>query len=143
MMRKPLADPIGPWTTYGPKPSLAAVVPFAAGENCVFLDDGSATPQPRLAALDSAGAALVTLTASQLTDGPWCPDGAAPDRWDADLLRIRSIGITVRVQAAAAALRGPAGPLFVHGGTSRGGHQWVPDLEIRFQVSPRNLNANR
>ncbi len=47
-MRKPLSDPIGPWTTYGPKPSAAAVAPFAAGENCVFVSDASSTPQPRL-----------------------------------------------------------------------------------------------
>jgi hypothetical protein len=49
----------------------------------------------------------------------------------------------LRVQAALTALRGPASALFAHGGTSRGGHQWVPDLEVRFQVSPRNLNVPR
>ena len=26
--------------------------------------------------------------------------------------------------------------LFVNGGTSRGGDRWIPDQEIRFQVSP-------
>jgi hypothetical protein len=142
LMRKPLADATGPWTTYGPKPATTAVAPFAAGENCVFADDGSGLPQPRLAALD-AGASLATLNASLLTDGPWCPNDAAADRWDADLLRVRSIAVRLRVEAALTALRGPASAWFAHGGSSRGGHQWVPDLEVRFQVSPRNLNLPR
>lgn len=142
LMRKPLAEAAGPWTTYGPKPATVVVAPFAPGENCVFADDGSGTPQPRLATLNG-GASLVALTASLLTDGPWCPSDTAPDRWDADLLRVRSIAVRLRVQAALTALRGPASALFAHGGTSRGGHQWVPDLEVRFQVSPRNLNVPR
>lgn len=141
LMRKPWADATGPWTTYGPKPATAAVAPFAAGENCVFAADESGTPQPRLATL--SGASLVALTASLLTDGPWCPSDAAPDRWDADLLRVRTIAVRLRVQAALTTLRGPAGALFAHGGTSMGGHPWVPDLEARFQVSPRNLNVPR
>lgn len=142
-MRKPLSDPSGPWTSYGPKPSSTAVGSFAAGENCVFVSDGSSTPQPRLATLASAGGAHVPLTPSQVTDGPWCPDDIAPDRWDADLLRVRGVEVRVRVQAALSALRGPAGAFFVHSGTSPGGHQWVPDMEVRFHVAPRNLNLTR
>jgi hypothetical protein len=64
-------------------------------------------------------------------------------RWDADLLRIRKVAVTIRVQAAVAALRGPASTLFTHGGTSRGGNKWAPDQEVRFQVTPRNLNLGR
>jgi prepilin-type N-terminal cleavage/methylation domain-containing protein len=143
LMRKSPSDPIGPWTTYGPTPSMAASPPFAPGENCIFLNDGSPMPQPRLAALGAAGTALVRLTAAQLTDGPWCPDPSALDRWDADLLRVRRIAITVRVEAALSELRGPAGPLFVHPGTSHGGAAWVPDREARFDVTPRNLNLGR
>lgn len=143
LMRRPLTDPTGPWTTYGPPPSAAASAPFAAGENCVFVNDGAPTPHPRLSALGAAGTALVRLTPAQLIDGPWCPDESAVNRWDADLLRIRRIAVTVRVEAALAALRGPAGPLFVHGGTSRGGSAWVPDREARFEVTPRNLNLGR
>jgi hypothetical protein len=142
-MKKTLSDPTGPWTTYGPKPSLVAVAPYAAGENCVFINDGSPTPAPRLATLGGAGTCLVKLTAAQLTDGPWCPNATSVNRWDADLLRIRKIGVTLRVQAANSALRGPASTLFSHGGSSNGGNTWVPDQEIRFQVSPRNLNLGR
>ena len=99
-------------------------------------------PTPKLAFL-ADGPALIKLTAPQLTDGPWCPDAAAPDRWDADLLRIRRIAITVRVEAAVASLRGPASALFMHGGSSRGGAAWLPDVEARFDIAPRNLNFAR
>jgi hypothetical protein len=78
-----------------------------------------------------------------LSDGPWCPDATNANRWDADLLRIRRVAVTLRVEAAAAMLRGPAGPLFVNGGTARGGLAWVPDQEVRFEVAPRNLNLGR
>lgn len=77
---------------------------------------------------------------AELTDGPWRPDAASADRWDADLLRIRTIGVTVRMEAALASLRGPAGVLFANAGTATSPHAWLPDQEIRFHVSPRNLS---
>jgi hypothetical protein len=86
---------------------------------------------------------LVPLTAVQLTDGPWCPDDANPNRWDADLLRIRTMAITVRVEAALAALRGPAGVLFSNAGSSHSANRWLPDQEIHLRVSPRNMNLGR
>jgi hypothetical protein len=86
---------------------------------------------------------LVKLAAAQLTDGPFCPNNTDGNRWDADLLRIRKVGVTLRVQSAVAALRGPAGALFTRGGTSRGGNKWVPDQELHFDLSPRNLNLGR
>ena len=140
---KAVSDTTGPWTSYGPKPSAIAVAPFAAGENCTFINDGSPTPASRLASLGVMGSGLVKLTAAQLTDGPWCPNATSLNRWDADLLRVRKIGVTVRVQSAAASLRGPAGALFTRAGTSRSGERFVPDQEIRFQVAPRNLNLGR
>jgi hypothetical protein len=139
---KAVSDKIGPWTTYGPKPSALAVAPWSIGENCIFSNDGSG-PQPKLPALGAMGTGLVKLTPAQLTDGPWCPNAASNNRWDADLLRIRKVAVTLRVQAANAALRGPASALFAKGGTSRGGERWVPDQEIRFEISPRNLNLGR
>lgn len=136
----PLDNPSGPWTTYGPKPpplDVQANPAWPPGENCVFAVAAGAHT-PRLAALD--GGPLVPLAAAQLTDGPWCPDPLSDARWDADLLRIRSIVVTVRIQAAIAALRGPAGALFATAGTGRDPARWVPDREITFRVSPRNLN---
>jgi hypothetical protein len=141
-MTRPLDDVSSPQTTYGAPPRTVSP-PFAAGENCLFVNDGSPTPAPRLPQLGSGSWSMVPLTAAQLTDGPWCPDDANPNRWDADLLRIRKIRVTLRVQAAVAALRGPASALFANPGTSSGGSRFVPDLEIRFQISPRNLNPGR
>ena len=143
---KSLDDPAGPWTTYGPAPpALLRQIPtggYPAGENCTFLVDPVSDVQvPRLAVLDAGGGAtaLVKLTSAQLTDGPWCPDATNANRWDADLLRIRRIGVTLRVESANAALRGPASVLFAHGGTSTSGNRWLPDQQITFQVTPRNL----
>ena len=76
-----------------------------------------------------------------LTDGPWRPDEAAPNRYDVDLLRIRTIAVDLRVESAMAALRGPAGALFSRAGTSKSGSRFLPDQNIRFRVSPRNMGV--
>jgi hypothetical protein len=112
------------------------------GENCTFLVvDGDHVP--RLGTLGGSGLTHVELTQAVLTDGPWCPDGLAPNRFDADLFRIRKVRVTLRVQAALASLRGPAGALFLKGGTARIGLRYVPDLEGQFDVAPRNLSLDR
>jgi prepilin-type N-terminal cleavage/methylation domain-containing protein len=143
LMTKPLSDTKGPWTTYGPPPKAVASAPFSAGENCLFVDDGSATPAPRLEVRGPPGGALVELARAELTDGPWCPTDDSINRFDADLFRVRRIGVTIRVQSAVAALRGPASAWFTHGGTSRAGSRWLPDQEVHFVVTPRNLNLSR
>jgi hypothetical protein len=127
-----LADPHGPWTTYAPKPP-------AAGENCVFTfaDDEHA---PRLPVLPNTSGG-VELDATMLTDGPWCPDAGALNRFDADLLRIRRVRVDLRFEAANATLRGPASALFRRAGTATSAARIVPDLEVRFDVSPRNLDT--
>jgi hypothetical protein len=40
-------------------------------------------------------------------------------------------------------LRGPAGVLFTRGGTSTSSTRYVPDQEVRFDITPRNLNLGR
>ena len=139
LMKKSIADPVGPWTTYGPRPAAVG------SENCVFINDGSPVPAPRLPVLGPGGVTttLVKLTQAQLTDGPWCPDANNPNRFDADLFRIRKVGVRLRLQTGNATLRGPASALFTYGGTSRGGNKYLPDQEVRFQVTPRNLNLGR
>jgi type II secretory pathway pseudopilin PulG len=134
----------GPWTTYGPPPPPIALSRGAwpPGENCVFaVADG--VQVPRLATLASDSATLVELVPSMLTDGPWCPDSISPNRFDADLLRIRRIRVSLRVQSGLASLRGPAGTLFARGGTARAGDRYVPDLTVQFDVTPRNMNLGR
>jgi hypothetical protein len=144
-MRRPLSSASGPWTTYGPKPPPAdtSIAPYPAGSNCVFQGNGSAIATPLLASLGTAHGALVPLAAAQLTDGPWCPNDAAPGRYDADLLRVRSVAVTIRVQSALDALRGPAGVLFARAGTARAGGRLAPDLEVRMRITPANLSLER
>jgi prepilin-type N-terminal cleavage/methylation domain-containing protein len=83
----------------------------------------------------------VPLDPATLIDGPWCPDASDPERFDADLLRIRRVGVRLRVQAPRP-FRGRAGELFMHEGDARPSGS-VPDQEIRFDVAPRNLNRDR
>ena len=140
-----VTSPIGPWTTYGPKPPPPGVqtTAYPAGENCVFQLDSTGQPVPRLAALSGGSTTLVKLADTALRDGPWCPDGGNPHRYDADLLRIRRVSVTVRVEASLPSLRGPAGALFARAGTARAAARWVPDQEIRLDVAPPNLNVGR
>jgi hypothetical protein len=129
--------------TYGPAPPAADVQPTAypAGENCAFARTATGVVTSRLAALD-VQPVLVPLTPAMLTDGPWCPDAASPNRYDADLLRVRSVAITFTIESAVAALRGPAGPLFTRAGTARG-TRLVPDRLVRLAIALRALNVNR
>jgi type II secretory pathway pseudopilin PulG len=133
--------------TYGPLPPPDGVDDlrddWPAGENCTFLTTGGAQ-QSRMPALSSAGAAgLVVLSASVLTDGPWCPDGSAPNRYDADLLRVRAVRVTIRVEAALAADRGPDVRLFLHPGLSRDRSGVAADQVVVLDVVPRALQAGR
>jgi prepilin-type N-terminal cleavage/methylation domain-containing protein len=145
ILRAPVTDPIGPWTSYGPKPPAlgATFGSWPAGENCVFkVDPTSGLQVSRLATLGGPGT-LTALTRAQLTDGPWCPDPNNINRYDADLHRVRQVRVSFRVQASAATLRGPAGTLFRHAGMGRLSDRLVPDQAVQFDVTPRNLNLGR
>jgi hypothetical protein len=72
-----------------------------------------------------------------LVDGPWCPDAVNQNRWDADLLRIRRVAITIRVEAALSALRGPAGMLFTNGARPEADPMGAGS-EIRFRFRPQH-----
>jgi type II secretory pathway pseudopilin PulG len=142
---KAMTDPTGPWTTYGPKPPALGVNnandSWGAGENCTFKVENG-VHAPRLDTL-TAGVAQMKLDEAIFKTGPQCPDAAAASRYDADLLRIRRVRVNLRVQAAAASMRGPAGVLFTRGGTSSSAQRYVPDQEIRFDITPRNMNLGR
>lgn len=142
-MIKSVTDPNGPWTTYGPRPPVPIEQPtsFPPGENCVFQLDGASNPSPRLP--DLGASALVDLPLSQLNDGPWCADEADPNRFDADLLRVRAVTVTVRIEASAASLRGPAGLLFARGGTAHSADRVVVDAEQTLDLTPPNLFPGR
>jgi hypothetical protein len=139
----PPGAPGDPTATYGaPPPAPGYDDPddaWPAGENCLFRMTGGAQ-EPRLSIL-APTSALVPLPAGALTDGPWCPDAGNPRAFDADLLRVRRVRVRLRLQAAAAGVRGPAGPLFARPGTARAADRLVPDLEVQFDVVPANLRA--
>ena len=101
----------------------------------------------RLPALGAPGGGLVQMTAASLTDGPWCPAADNPNRFDADLFRVRKIRVSLRVQSGNPDFRSSIGTggdaLFLKPGTSRAATRQVPDQAIRFDVSPRNLNLGR
>jgi hypothetical protein len=134
-------DPRPPARPLPPEPDRQTTS-YPAGENCLFVRDGEANAVPRLPRL-SAGEDLLRLSASQLTDGPWCPDPAAPNRFDADLLRIRKVGVTIRVESAIDAFRGPAGALFSRPGTSTTARRYLPDQTVRLAIAPVNLGLGR
>lgn len=140
-----LSSTVGPWTTYGPKPPALGVqgsTTWPAGENCVFkVVDGVHTP--RLEPLSAGGVGQVPLDPGILQDGPWCPDDTRVYRFDADLLRIRRIRIRMRLQVNNPALRGPAGALWAKAGFANSSYQVVPDQELSFDVTPRNMNLGR
>ena len=71
VLLKPVTDPSGPWTTYGPRPPPPDVqsTAYPAGENCAFQLDATGTRHvPRLMVLGDGSTTLVRLTAVT-TDG--------------------------------------------------------------------------
>jgi prepilin-type N-terminal cleavage/methylation domain-containing protein len=100
--------------------------------SCVF--DAGMPPVPRLA--DLGGDGLHPLTVDEMTDGPVC--GAGPNAFDGDLLRIRLVRVTLRLQAGADEVRA-RGSLFSQPGRSSSAYSYVPDFEVTFDVAPRNM----
>ena len=72
--------------------------------------------------------------------GPAC--GLSPNRFDGDLFRIRRVRVTIRAQVADRALRG-AGADFLVPGVSSSAESYAADLEVTFDVAPRNLVPTR
>ncbi len=131
-------DVVGLDFAYYADPAPTAVPPPAPGGRSCLYDPG-VPPTPRLT--DLGGTTLTRLEAAQLTDGPVC--GVAPNRFDGDLLRIRKVRVTIRVQASQDSLRGRDPRRFARAGLSSGGARYVPDYTLTFEVTPRNLNLGR
>jgi hypothetical protein len=97
----PAPSAIPEWfPTYGPLAPLLAADDerdgWPAGENCTLAVDGAGLRAARLGYTGPAGS-LVELTALALTDGPWCADAADAERFDADLLRLVRVELTLEV----------------------------------------------
>jgi type II secretory pathway pseudopilin PulG len=120
---------VDPWPEAAPRPP--------AGESSCVYAAGS-PPLPLLA--DLGGPVLAPAGAALLTDGPVC--GLSPHRFDGDLLRIRRIRVIVRAQVADRALRGTGADFLTPGG-SPNAESYVPDIEVTFDVTPRNMLAAR
>ena len=133
--------------TYGPNPPPLGddtlTDDWPAGENCTFLAvaGGQSSRLPALSA--GAGTNLVPLPASMLTDGPWCPDGSAANRYDADLLRVRAVRVTIQAEATSGAARGADTRLFLHPGSSHDRSGVASDQKVVIDVVPRALQAGR
>ena len=56
---------------------------------------------------------------------------------------MRAVTVTVRIEASAASLRGPAGLLFARGGTARSVDRVVVDAEQTLDITPPNLFPGR
>lgn len=117
---------------YGsPAPPRWPSVP--GSQTCVVNADGT----PRLGLLGPVPGPLVELALSDLTDGPWC--GGDPWLFDADLMRVRAVRVTLRLQAFSPSVRGLSLDWFTHPGSARRPGQQVRDLDVEVFVSPPNL----
>ena len=96
-----------------------------------------------LPVLPSNGSSLIELTRAMLIDGPFCPDASHPNSFDADLYRVRKVRVLLRVQTGLDDLRGRDNFLFRNPGFSSAGTRFVPDYELSFEITPRNMNLGR
>ena len=121
-------DPTGPTT---PKPQ-------AGTANCLYDATGTLQPLPTLTATEGS---LAALTEPILEDGPWC--GSGGNTYDADMLRLRKVRVSLRLQVGTAALRGANTLLFQNPGVAKDSAKQVADYRVSFDVTPRNLNLTR
>jgi len=109
-------------------------VPPPGVGNCLFTTTGEAIPGAVLTA-DYGG--LARLPLSTLTDGPFCGTGGGA--YDIDLLRIRTIRATLRLQTGVDTLRGLEPRLFARPGSATVRQRMIPDAVLSIDFSPRNL----
>jgi hypothetical protein len=102
--------------------------------NCLYDSDGQRLSG--MSHLSPGEDGLALLPIDMFNDGPWC--GSGPLAYDADLLRIRRVRVTLRLQVSSPALRA-SNDRFANAGTSRSASKSVPDVIVTFDVSPRNL----
>jgi hypothetical protein len=84
---------------------------------------------------------LQPLSAATLEDGPW--RGLGSDPLDADLLQIRAVRVSLRLQASSASLRGTDAQFFRNPGTAIESRRMVSDLTVSTVLTPANLGGAR
>ena len=112
--------------------------PWLGAANCLF--DASGAYRAGLSTLAGDGGTLALLPLELFRDGPWCGDGE--NRFDADLLRIRKVKVTLRLQAGNEMMRGQSAE-FAVAGRSRSAARSLPDYTLTFDVAPRNVGLSR
>jgi hypothetical protein len=129
----PLVDHIADlqFAYYGdPRPDSVSP-PEPGASNCAYAGSPAVSILANL-----GGDAPKRMDPSLLSDGPAC--GQPPYQFDADLLRIRRVSLTVRVEAESAEFRA-GGIGFRSPGVSRAFARSVPDLQTTLDVTPRNM----
>lgn len=109
------------------------IVPWQPAGTCVV----DAAGAPRLPVLAPTHGTLAELSIGELADGPWC--GAAPNRFDADLYRVRLIRLSIRLQVEDPGLRGRDRRRFLRPGSAADDAMQVGDVEVTVDVSPRSM----
>jgi hypothetical protein len=112
--------------------------PAPGVSNCLF--DAEGAPVSGLPSIPAADGSLAPLPLDIFRDGPWCGEGDWT--FDADLMRIRGIRVTIRVQASLDQLR-LMGADYMLGGSGSSPVTAVADLSLGGFVVPPNLNAGR
>lgn len=78
---------------------------------------------------------MIAIPLASFADGPFV--GSASTTFDADLLRVRTVRATLRLETGVDAMRGADTTLFARPGTATG-TRTIPDLRVRTDVSLRN-----
>jgi prepilin-type N-terminal cleavage/methylation domain-containing protein len=104
--------------------------------NCLY--DAAGQRLSGMSHLSPGEDGLAPLPIEMFGDGPWCGTGAMV--YDADVLRVRRVRVTLRLQVSSPGLRA-TGDRFANAGTSRSASKSVPDDVVSFDVSPRNLEG--
>jgi hypothetical protein len=120
-----------------PNPPMAPAPNPSNGTNCVRVGE-----DPRLPVLEGTGS-LVALDPAIFQDGQPAMCGLGSNQFDPDLLRIRKVRVTIRVQTGDAGLRGSDPGLFRRPGQVVGTAAFVPDYELQLDITPRNMNLVR
>jgi hypothetical protein len=108
-------------------------------ENCLY--DVAGTPTSTLQMLEPEGGTLASLAPEIFGDGPWCGSGDEP--FDADLLRIRAVRVTARLQVGNPLYRGVDSRWFRNPGRATEAARMIRDVVLDTTITPRNLGGWR
>jgi hypothetical protein len=115
-----------------PRPALGV-------ENCLYDSAGALRAGQQV--FEPAGATLAVLDMAVFEDGPWCGSGSEP--FDVDLLRIRTVRVTIRLQVGNALYRGEDARWFRNPGLATDSAHMVRDFVVDTSIAPRNLGGWR